>query len=437
MNVIFLVLITSMLLMFALIIDKDILSPAAVFCESFLISLLVLSININEWDVNLSLETVVILIIGFVVFLGTSLFCKRVFDKKSKNKEYKENKLITVNKICFNIMVIFSLIISVLYVKSFYNSVGGFSNLSELSRAINYYRISTSYDLGDASAIPTLITQLYKVLKVFAMVCIYIFINNYYYKKSNNIKKKFELKYIFPFIILTPLTLLTGNRMELATLIIAIVIIFNIMAHRYGYKLNISTFRKYFILLICAVCLLSFTKNITGRTSNSKGFEYVSIYFGAPVELFDLYMKAPKTKSDFFGKETFWSLNNFIRRIQGKSTYQIHLPAKETNGHLLGNVYTAYRNLYQDFGIIGLIFLVSLESFVFSKMYYKIKNRDKNGVISIYEIVYALMIHVLFFFSFSEQFYNSVLSINYVILIVLFLIVRYFLTKVKIGGRKL
>lgn len=436
MDVIIMILITTFFLVIAITMDKDLLSPPAIICESFLISLLVLSVNINEWDVDLSINTIFLLIIGFVVFLGTSLFCKKVFDKKNNddNQSLKDNKLIIPNKICFSIMIIFSIIISFLYVKAFYNSVGGFTNLKELSSAINYYRVSISYGIGNASEIPTLITQLYKVLKVFAMICIYIFINNYYYHRINKDKKKFELKYVIPFLLLAPLSLLTGNRMELATLIIATIVIINIMANRYGYKLNISTFGKFFILLICAVCLLSFTKNITGRTSDSKGFEYVSIYFGAPVELLDLYMKEPKTNSEFFGKETFWSLNNTIRKIEKKPTYQIHLPPKDVNGHILGNVYTAYRNLYQDFGMIGLIILVSLESFILSTMYYKIKNNKKRGIINSYEIMYALMIHVLVFFSFSEQFYNSIISINYITLLLLLFIIKIFLTKIKMRG---
>lgn len=434
MEVIFLIIITSIILLIAILLEKDILSPFAIFCESFLLSLIVLSININEWSVNLSLKTICLIIWGYILFLAVTLLCKKKYDITQKKEAIKEtdNKLIIPNKSLFLSMIIISLVIVVLYIRAFYNSVGGFSSLAELSKAINYYRVSTSYNYGDATPLPTIIVQMYKLLKVFSMISMYIFINNYHYYKKNNVRKKFEIKYIIPFLMVAPLTLLTGNRMELATLIIAIIIIFNFMSKRFGYNLNVGTFGKYFILFICAICLFSFTKNITGRTSSSEGFEYFSIYFGAPIKLLDMYMDEPKTSSEFIGKETFWSLNKIIRKLQGKEMYQIHLSSREINGHKLGNVYTAYRNLYQDFGIIGLSILVIIEAFIFNKMYYKIKHPKKKGIISVYEIMYALMIHVLVFFSFSEQFYNSIISINYIILIILFLAVKYYLTKVKI-----
>lgn len=433
MDVILMIFIATFVLFIALLLDNDILSPLAVFSESFLLSFIILSININEWNVNLSLKTIGIFLLGYLTFVFVTIVCKRLYDKQASQKEPKriKNKLIVVNKYCYTILLFISIIIAFLYCKAFYNSVGGVSSLEELSRAINYYRISVSYNLGDAIPIPTIITQLYKILKMFSLVAIYVFANNYFYKKRSQENVRLII-YLIPILIVLPLTLLTGNRIEMATLIIAIIIIFNIMSQKYGYKLNLKTIQKYFVLLICGICLFSFTKDITGRTSASKGFDYFSIYFGAPVELFDLYMKSPKTKSEFFGKETFWSANNFIRKIQGKNEYLIHLPARDINGNSLGNVYTAYRNIYQDFGLIGLILLVGFEALVFSKMYYTIKSNSKVGIISIYEIMYALMMHVLFFFAFSEQFYNSVISINYVILLILAIFIKYFLTKIKI-----
>lgn len=438
MDVIFLILITSVLLFIAILLDKDILSPFAIFCESFLLSLIVLSLNINEWNVNLSYKTMGIMLIGYIIFLSVTLLCKKAFDKDNNvtKKGIIINKLIRPQRHFYNSMIFISLVIAFLYIMAFYNSVGGFSNLQELSRSINYYRISTSYNYGKATSLPVIIVQLFKIVKVFSLISMYIFINNYYFHKVMNEKNKFEIKYLLPFLIIAPLTLLTGNRIELATLIISVVILFNLMSRRYGFTLNIKSIKKYFIVFICGICLFSFTKSITGRTSSSSGFEYFSIYFGAPIKLLDSYMVEPKVQSEFIGKETFWSLNNTVSKIIGKDTYQIHLESKYINGHKLGNVYTAYRNLYQDFGIVGLIILIGIEAFIFNKMYYKIKNKKKNGRVSIYEILYSMMIHVLVFFSFSEQFYNSVVSLNYLILLILLFAVRFYLMNIKLkkGG---
>lgn len=432
MEVYFLVIITFIMFIFVLLYDKDLLSPSAMICESFLISLLVLSVNINEWSVNLSMKTIAIILIGNLVFVITSIVYQYMLKKKGNKKIVeRKNKPIEIDNINFNILLIFSIIAAVVYVYYFYQSVGGFTNFTELSKAINYYRVSVSYDLGDAREIPTIVTQLIKVIKVFSLISIYIYINNHFYNKQSEIKVENKFRYIVPMLLFIPLSLLTGNRSELSTIIIAIVVMWNFTSMRYGYKLNLKKIQKFGALFIIAILMFSMTKNITGRTSESDGFDYFSIYFGAPIELLDLYVKEPPEKSDMIGKETFWSLNNTLMQLKGEDGYQIHLEVRYINNVKLGNVYTAYRNMYQDFGFFGLIVLQIVVSVIFTKMYVKIKTMRCNGKVSIYELMYALMVHVLLFYSFSEQFFNSVISINYVTLLLLFMVVLFFLTKVR------
>lgn len=440
MEVFFLIVFTIFLCFVVLIIDKDFFSPPAIICEVFIFSLFILSFNVNKWNVDLSFKTIVIIIVGNITFVITSLLCRKCILKHSGSNSISSGfKLIKLPKFNINILIIFSFFITIIYVIAFYKSVGGFDSIETLSKAINYYRVSVSYNLGDAKSLPTLVVQLYKILKMFSLICIYIFINNLFYYKSNGLKYKKDKKYILPIIMCLPLTLLTGNRTEFATMLIAVVIIYNFFSLKTYKKINFTKILKCVGIVLGVIMMFSLTTNITGRTSNSKGFDYFSIYFGGPLQLFDMYIDSPIEKSTIVGKETFWSLNNFFFKLQGKEEYQIHLEPRHVGSINLGNAYTAYRNIYQDFGFIGIIALQVILSWVLSKMYYKIRFRELSSGISVYVIMYSLMVHVLFFFTFSEQFFNSVISINYLILLILCLMIKFFVEKLRFsfkGGVK-
>lgn len=438
MNAYVLLLILLAIYIVVLLYNKDIFYPSCIILESFIFSTLILCFNINKWNVNLSSSTIFIIIYGTLIFVITSVFVKKIKLKSYKNKEIKEDRLknIKLPNINFNFLIIISILIFLLYIYYFYRAVGGFSNFSELSKAINYYRVADSYGVGEVASIPTIIVQLFKVLKIFSLICICVFINNQFYNRKNLKKVKGQFKYLLPMIMFLPITLLTGNRSELSTMLIAVVIIFNFTSIHYGYKLNVKKFLKYLFLVVFAIVIFSVTTTITGRTSKSTGFDYFSIYFGAPIQLLDMYVKNPIEKSPIIGKETFWGVNKFISNLKGEEGYPIHLESRSIENTNLGNVYTAYRNMYQDFGIIGLTILQVIISCIFTSMYYKIILWKRNDVLNISKLVYALIIHVLFFYSFSEQFYNTIISFNYVTLIIIIAILNIFLTKFRIVFRK-
>lgn len=432
MNAYILLLILLCMYIVVLIYDKDIFSPACIISESFLFCTLILCFNIKKWNINLSIWTILLIVYGNIIFILTSLFVKKVkLNSKKERKVKHECKLIKLPKLNYNFLLIFCIIISILYFISFYKIVGGFSNFSELSKAINYYRVANSYGIGDIASIPTIITQLFKILKASSLISIYVFINNLVYKKKTKERVKGQKKYLLPMMFFLPLSLLTGNRTELSTMLIAIVIIYNFASIRNGYKLNIKKFAKYLSLVVIAISLFSLTTSLTGRTSKSTGFDYFSIYFGAPIQLLDMYIKDPIEKSSILGKETFWGVNNFLSTIKGEDGYLIHLESRTVNNINLGNVYTAYRNMYQDFGIIGVTILQIIISYITTSMYLNIIYKEKKGILNIEELMYSLIVHVLCFYAFSEQFFNTVISINYLTLFLIFYFLSFFLTRFK------
>lgn len=444
--VLFFLLITIFII--TLYIEKDLFSPVMILQESYILCIGVALLNVKKWNIDLHPKTVSIIIIGNIIFIVTGLFIEFYRIKQKKlNINYREikkedRKPINIKKFNIICMLIIQIIIFVLYTYTFYRCVNGFSSLNELSKKINEYRIFESYGKNSSvtSTIPTIITQFLKLSKVFAYISVYIFIHNLMYKKFIDKKYRIEYEYLFSVILFAPLTLLTGARMELAVFILSAFLIWYILGNSFNINKKFEVKKYIKIIAFVATCLILFsiTKDLIGRTTsdNKNAFDYISMYFGAPIKLFDMYIREPVEQSDIIGKETFYGINSFLYNIGiTENNYLIHLEFRKVNDINLGNVYTAYRNMYQDFGFGGIIILQVILAVILTNLYMDIKENRKQDDIYIKLIMYVMIVRVLFFHAFSEQFFNNVISINYLTLLLLLYVAKWFLTKIKLGGK--
>ena len=104
----------------------------------------------------------------------------------------------------------------------------------------------------------------------------------------------------------------------------------------------------------------------------------------------------------------------------------------ESNGLVIGNVYTAFRKMHHDFGVFGIMIFQMIQAVIITIYYEKIKNMKDINKISISIIFYSAISFSIFLHSYSEFFFSVVLSFNYMAFFALIYIIKYIVTKIKI-----
>jgi len=431
------------------VITKDLFSPACIICESYIISIIFGCINskLQKWEFSISSKTVGICLIGIAVFemvflifnsklkVNVNLRINKGIQKLKKPSE-TEAYNIELDKTKILFLLIFQLFVLVIYIYFFSRNVGNL-HLKYISNTMMTYRTSYYFDGSDNSLIPGFVKQLTKLSRVVAYVCIYIYI-------SNNIRKKQSSKrnnlLLVPCALYIPIVLLSGGRYYIIMYFISSFMIWitlnKILENK---QLSLKNFIKILLIVISIFVFFSVTRTMVGRNSQSGLLEYVTGYLGKSLKVFDLYLEDPVSKSHIWGKETFYSLNRFFYKLGLiKDQYTIYLEFRTLDGIPMGNTYTSFRCMYQDFGILGIIILQGIEGMIFAVMYKKVLAKKECGY-SILLLMYSMMISTLFMHSYSEGFFNEVISLSYIVFLVGFVCCGFYLRihKGRIGTIKI
>lgn len=425
-------------------ITRDIFSPSCILCESYILAIFFAMLNISKWSINLGNNTVILIIIGILSFLIPANLFYMYYKIKKKDKSFfteetlekvREKKKIEYKKFFLYILIFVELIITIVYIAFVFKQIGGISSFSQFSNAMTKYRYAISYD--STIQVPTLIKQGTKLTKAIIYVFTYIEIHNFIFEKVNKKKYKISKLLIGSIVLFAIQAILTGGRTELIIYFIYALMISYIIYNTYfntQYKTKgIKSILKIVLIFFIVIYLFSSVRTIFGRNNQDSFIDYVSRYFGGSIELLDLYMKEPIVKSDILGKETFEGINKMLNSLGIiDASYTIHLEFRIVNGINLGNVYTSFRRMYQDFGYIGVFILQIILASIYSIFYERVKNKKNIDYICISVIMYAVIIHGLFLNSFSDFFYSTILSINYINILFYIVFVKFFITKIKV-----
>lgn len=422
-----------------LIISRDVFCPSAIICESYIIALLCAIYNCKKWNSNLHLNTFFIILFGIVTFLIASSLYK-TYGKKVIKSEKEEISIIRFKKINIIVLDIIAIIIAIFYLKYFFKAINSF-NVSSFSEKMEIYRNKTTYE--GYVYIPTIVNFLAKMCRALAIIYAYIIINNGIYNKFSLHKYKDSnfIYYVIGIITYIPLSIFSGARFDIIVYAITCVMMWYILYRKYSNKkIEIKKIIKIASVFVIIAFIFSETRNLVGRNNNSNGFlDYFTQYFGGSIHCFDLYMQQNNENNGVFGQELFIGIRKFLYQIhvlsQKNNSKDIGKFVYMSNGEAIGNIYSAYRNMYHDFGYMGIIIFQIILSIIFNKFYNYVllKNKSKNNEKIDYGIlVYSTIIFCLFFHSYSEYFYSTVLSFNYIMLFVWMKLILIWLNKVKI-----
>lgn len=422
--------------------NKDVMAPSFLVCTGFLFSFICAAYNIKNWELNISLETIFILSLGILSVVLGDAFCKKVFVKKNKSSCEVANYIFISRWKCL-VVILFCLI--VLYLN--YREVVRIANLNYVTSGNLIYNYKTNVvnaDLEGAS-INSYVAQANKVVKAFAYIFLFVFLNNVFalkrISKQNKIK---NVSYLLPGILYCLQWLIKGGRYETISYIISFVfLLYFFWRRKVGWKKEIPV--KYItrIILLTGLIIGLFwiSSEILGRksASNNTAMVYLFKYFGGSLVNFDSYLKDDLV---FYNKahETF---AHFVRDLNswGLSNVEVvtsHEFRRAPSGIAIGNAHSAIRNYYHDFGVIGVVLMCLLFGVIFSFLYNKvirISNINKKNSCLI--IMYASWTYMPLFFFFTDYFFPKI-GKGFLIELLLLWISHFFIFKIDfkmVGGK--
>ena len=139
-----------------------------------------------------------------------------------------------------------------------------------------------------------------------------------------------------------------------------------------------------------------------------------------------------KIHTQYTGRELCRSVYNILEKLGLVRIEPINKYFVVLNGHRLGNVYTAYKYMYNAGGYKGIIFYQTITAMVYSFLYATIKNEKKLDFINCKVLLYSIFIYAIVLHPFSEFFFSTIISFNYFMLTILLLGVKSFIQKANI-----
>ncbi|MCD8237980.1 MAG: oligosaccharide repeat unit polymerase [Clostridiales bacterium] len=428
-----------LLLLSYYIFERDFFSPTFLLCTGYLISFLLTAYGMSEWGVYLGLMTMSIFLTGIISFFAGEGFIRQAVRKRKIPDELPVINEIKIGKLKYILCT--AACAAVLYLT--YREVLRIANLNfaEWGNLTYNYKINVVNSDLDDSSVSTLVQQANKVTKGCAYVFMYIFINNLFaLKKHSNMKKLKNCTNLVPCVLFVAQTLLKGGRYPVISLIMG-----GVFLYYYFWKKTVGRHSDVPFKTIVKIILAAFgivfvfwaSRELVGRmASDTDILGYVTKYLGGGAVLFELLLRDASMVHDAY-HETFaglvTSFNKLgITNILIRSSHEF----RSANGVYIGNAYSAIRNYFHDFGIMGVVVMDFLLASIFGSVYYKLKRRPlvkKNK--SFLLILYASLIYVIFFQFFTDYFFAR-LSVGYFIEVFIMWLIYFFVLKTRLRFRK-
>lgn len=415
--------------------DRDIMAPDVLYLAGFVLAIIVAGMNIKAWGIDLSIKTIIIILLGALSFLGVGGLY-RVSHGKNAIKGSVEVQRIQIARWKNIFVIAFGILTLLLYYKEVVRlSAYADTYWKSFGIMVAYKRV-VSY--GDIMINPV-VNQMTKVVYSFGYIYMYVFMNNIFASKE---KKRItrNIEYLIPVFLFIVMSIIKGNRVDIMQLVVMAVFLYYMFLHRkIGWNKHISgkMLKKAIVIFVIGMILFYYMKELIGRVSSLNFFEYIMQYIGGSIQLLNQYMKDHSQSNVVPFGETLTGLIIGLRKLGlTNAILRKQLEFRYTpTGVYLGNVYTALRRYYNDAGWIGVVLFPSLLSYIMNAFYRRIRLYKDNSIKHIYNtIVYASLIYVLPFQAMEDFFYINKVTIGYAIeLFILYICLLFVFKKIRIG----
>lgn len=386
-------------------------------------------INYEKWGVDISLNTIYIIVLSILIFLIIEVFTMNIIGHKSLKSKWDLKYIrVSADK---NIIVFLINIVSIVSLGYFISSVTGIS-IFNISDMLSRYKEMVLEDGLDFNFIVNIFV---KTTYAFSYIYLYIFINNIVKEKS--IKR--EIKNMLPIFAGIILTLLLSNRLTLISYLIFFLVALSLIKNRYygnQYKPKIKNYLTMLLAIIVFFYIFYLLTDFIGRDNSFAFVDYISIYAGSSIPNLDSYFGSANTSITYIYpfQEILPGLINSLSNL-GLLSERVTktLEFRIIGNNLISNVYTGLRRMYSSGGILGIIIFQSVFSLIISTFYYKIKKNSYNHYwFGLMLIIFCKVIFTVPLQAIEDQFFINVISIGYILETLILIVSYFFITRFKV-----
>lgn len=437
-------LVSLLFLLFNLAITRrDYLHPTNLILLILTIYNLIIIMFSSRYQVDIIFETVSLFTIFYLIITALTIVSK-LFYRNGNEKYVEELQEIKLDpKLTY---IIFGVNLYWLYeyrnfVTHRVNDVyGGYENLSDMiDKFQNYGKFLAPY-VSLTSNYESLILRFTPLILAICYIILYITVHNFY------VTRKFNVFNVLIIGTLIGQYLLSGSRspiFRVITFVIFVYIYLKLKSKKENFNFNFSFIIKIVPAIILIGAMFLSLLSVIGRDVDftESGVDgHIFAYTAAPIVnlnnyLRDTYVYDP---SNLFGEQTLSGIYNYLYGVTGDSNYRVlsiteFLPFTESdNGIWLGNVYTTFYMFMHDNGYLGVI-IFSIIMFVYYIFAYSGIMAERNNVgLSLKVLVYAYLFNDLIMLTFSNRFYETVATTNFVKFMISLIIVSYVLKRIKV-----
>ena len=403
------------------------------YALGFVVALFGATIYAERWQMEFASETSQAIILSAVLFFSVATLVDILYGKVKRKKKvdtdfiYEDdgNEFIDIDRL----VLLFLLGMQLIMIVFQYYFLMRFGGASSIIDAIYKFRFREDTDFN----YPTIIKLFLGVSQALGYYLIYSIIHGIVYRyKPRNI-----FIIIANLIICLLSILMSGSRgTALAIFIAGFIQFYILLGKKNSWSVKLKVKQVAIIAAIIFLLVISFKSfgDLMGR-GNEKfaNGEYLAIYFSGSILNLDNFVKSHRFGAPINQNETFIRLINNISdffdvpALAHKSSFTFTF----SNGHFIGNVYTALAAFLHDGGYTALIILTCVMA-ALSQLSCNtaITSKFKKGF-SYSIILYSFIGTTVFLSFFSARFYLDLFNKNFVQTMIYWAVIQFLFSRVK------
>lgn len=381
---------------------RDFFAPATMLCLAFTFSCACALYNLPRWQFTLAPRTVTLIVGALALSVGINAWARACF-QRVRVQPWKGQAVPIPLWVSAGILLVLGAVLLVMLAQV--RRIGGGGSLAA---AMAVFRAKNAYGLSLSDQLPGWVRQLLNLSAVVAFL--YLFHLIWFGRRLGRLGLALNAAIL---AVCIGVSLLTGGRFSAMTMVVAGAVLWYMLRSGGPRAWKLGTLLRVMAAVLAVLYGFYAVKTLVGRQSEDTLVEYITHYAGGGIPGLDLYLQDPPAPSSIWGKETFYSLNNGLRKLGVLDIpyYYIHHEFRRSGGASIGNIYTALRDYHYDFGLGGLLVLHTAFSVIFAFWYeYQKKRRSHLGI-----LLWAMVYYCVVFYPISNSFFASVVSFGFVI----------------------
>ncbi|KRK79026.1 O-antigen polymerase [Companilactobacillus nodensis] len=403
-----LVLLCFVLIVLSIVLFKgEIAAPSFLLSVAFFVSSFDVFLNKNSWYFNNN-STVTLIVVGILSFILGCFAINLVKPIILHDDVQVSKEIISISSSRLFFYLILQLILYLSIIIYICNVMGLGISLSGLSDAIGgYYSLTQS---GTVSGLPGILNvgQIINTSGIYYLLFLLLKGHNYHLNIS-------IILYLNLFVGIIG-SLLTGTKTSFFMYLVAFMILYLFLKNddfSEIQKISIKSIIEFALAILLIMLGFMVLSTLQGRNlANVNVSDTISSYVGAPVKNLELFITSNRQNRQIFGSQTFADTYKWLYKVTGNDTFQI-VNLYDYNWIFntgLGNVYTLFMPLVNDFGYVGTYFVMFLLGCFCQICYNNAKFKNSKGPVNFKVIYYSYLSFAILFSFFSNKMFEMIFS---------------------------